>query len=235
MSLFTERFERMLPTKVFPATDLPTTEFDRCFNPMLAESQTYRHKGDSASFASFRLTYLLESTYHLEKEITLLLLDPREIRLFEERAQIELASSKEHYSRIQLEEKTLNMRVEVYVTLVALFDIRHRINVDVAFHKELLFFRSEILDDGVFVTYYLGGEFPGTYLYSRNTLAYEAYLLNFRQNCEIASARITFNNELEEENFIAFLEELGCETGLEELRRLKEERFAKYKVMMARK
>ena len=234
-SLFTERFERMLPTKVFPATSLPTAEFDLYFNPMLTRSKTYRFKGDSGSFTSFRVTYLIESTYHLEKEITLLLLDPRETRLFEERAQIELAGSKGQYSRAQLKEKTKEMQNDVYVTLVALFDIRHRINVDVAFHRELMFLRSEIVDDGIFVTYYLGGEFPGTYLYSQNTLAYEAYLMNFRQNCEIAVARFSFNNELEEDSFIAILKELGSETNMEDLRRLKDERFARYREMTARK
>ena len=235
LSLFRKQYKEMLPSQIFPATNLPTKRFDSYYNPLLEKSKTYRYKGDSANYTVFRLAYLLNSATFLKKEITLLLLDPREQQLFEERAQIELSNSMEKYSREHLKVKTNKMRMDVYVSLVALFDERHRLNVKVAFHKELMFFRSEIFDDGIFVTYYLGGEFPATYLYHADTLVYKAYLMNFRQNDEPVTLRLSFNNRLGEKQFITFLNELGNQASLEDLRQMKEKRFAKYQEMLRHK
>ena len=165
----------------------------------------------------------------------MLLLDPRENRLFEKRAQFELSKSDNQYSRARLIDETEELRIDVFVTLVALFDIRHRINVNVAFHKEPLFFVSEFLDEGLFLTYYLGSEFPGTYLYNKSTLAYEAYLQNFRQSYEISTYHISFSNELEETDFSVHLQTMGCKLNLEELRHLRDKRFEKYIRMVAHK
>ena len=61
-SLFTKRFDKMLPSHVFPAEGLPTNEFDRYFEPILKNSKTYRFKGDIAKFTSFRLAHILDGS-----------------------------------------------------------------------------------------------------------------------------------------------------------------------------
>lgn len=231
LSLFSNRFEKMLPIKVFTQSELPTEEFDIYFSKFLKDSKTYKFKGDAGSFTSFRLSCFFNK-HHTDIDIILLLLDPRDLYLFEERAKIELSSLKDDFTKSDLIQTTEQIRNSVYVTLIALFDISHKINVEVAFHKELLFFRSEILDDGIFLSYYLGGDFPGTYLYIKKTFVYEAYLHNFKQNYNAATYRINFNSTIKDEDFISHLEKLGCSYNLDALRQLKKQRFEKYQEMI---
>jgi len=167
----------------------------------------------------------------LDKEIALLLLDPRRKDLFEERAKHELSSSHKMYNKIQLFEKASELRNNVYITLIGLFDICHITKVQVAFYEEHVFFRTELMDGGAFLTYYLGGEFPGSYLYPQKTFTYKAYSSNFRQIYDSSSKRITFDNHLKDDEFLKDLQELRCEFSIEELRKFKDERFEKYRLV----
>jgi hypothetical protein len=228
-SLFQQRFESMLPVKVYPATAAPVEEFDIDFDNLLHDSKIYKHKGDSAGFATFRLTVLSERGYPLDKEITLLLLDPRRNDLFEERAKHELSILHKMYNKAQLFETANKLRNNVYITLMGLYDICHITKVQVAFYEEHVFFRTELMDKGAFLTYYLGGEFPGSYLYSQKTFTYKAYFSNFRQVYDASTKKICFDNRLQDDEFSKYLQELGCEFDIDELRKLKDERYEKYR------
>lgn len=230
-SLFKERFDKMMPAKIYPQTNVPTKGFNDDFDDLLKDSKTYKYKGDVAAYTAFRLHSLSQKGTLLEKEIKLLLLDPREISLFEGRAQMELSSKS--YSKTELTDYANALRTKVYITLVALFDICHSIRVEVAFHKEHLFFRSEIFDDGLFLTYYLGGEFPSTYLYTRKTLSYDAFLLNFWQNYNDSTAIFVFNNQLTEDEFKNRLHVLGCTMSIEDLRYEMNESFKKHRQLLS--
>ena len=205
------------------------------FNDMLKNSKTYRHKGDSGNFISFRLATLYHPKHHSERDIEILLLDPMENSLLEEQARIELSEAE--YSKADVEERINKLRKDIFVSLISLFDhAGHRFDVTVKFHKELLFFRSEIFDHGIFISYYLGGDFPGTYLYSSSTFSYEAFLLNFRQHYNLSNKKIKFNGALAEDEFKNYLSNnLCCEQSLEHLREAKEERFKKYNKIYSKK
>lgn len=230
-SLFKEHFDKMMPAKIYPQTNVPSKGFNDDFDDLLKDSKTYKYKGDAASYTAFRLHLMSQRGNLLEKEIKILLLDPREISLFEGRAQMELSSKS--YSKAELTEYASTLRIKVYVTLVALFDICHSVRVEVGFHKEHLFFRSEIFDDGLFLTYYLGGEFPSTYLYTRKTLSYDAFLLNFWQNYNDSAATFVFNNQLTEDEFKSHLHLLGCTLSIEDLRNEMNESFKKHRQLLS--
>lgn len=232
LGLFQERFERMLPTKVYPATDVPVAEFDHDFDMFLKDSKIYKFKGDTANFTTFRLTTLCEQGYPVDKDITLLLIDPVRDDLIEGRAKGELSGTRRAYSKLQLTEVMHETRLSIFVAMISLFDICHAIKVELAFHQEHSFFRTELLDGALFLTYYLGGPFQGTYLYSQATFPYIAYLQNFRQNYATSKYRITFDSPMTENDLSKHLTELGCKLSIEELRQRKEERFAKYRQMI---
>jgi len=90
-----------------------------------------------------------------------------------------------------------------------------------------------LIDDGVFLTYYLGGEFPSTYLYSRTTFSYDALLLNFWQNYNASKDRILFTSQMTEAELKSQLDVLGCTDTLEDLRRKKEEGFRKHEQLLS--
>jgi hypothetical protein len=233
MSLFQSRFENMLPSKIYPATPWPIKEFDQDFNKVLHESRIYYFKGGSADFTSFRLANLFaEGASLLGKDIVIILLDPTELRFFEERAQTILSDSCEVFSKEDLADMSNRLRLGVFVTLVALFDICQMIRVVVTFHKEHLFFRMEMFEGGMFLTYYVGGEFPGTYFYPAGTFSYKAYLQNFNQSYQSGTPHRVFDTRTTENELASWLEELGCKYSIEDLRKLKHEVFERYRKMI---
>lgn len=215
--LFSQRFEKMLPAKIIPGSDSPSAEYQRDFNLQLSKSASYRYKGDTAKIASIRLIHW-HNNDNLEKDISLLLLDPRNESLLRERAQMKLSNMRDSYNKNDLDEKIAELRNDIYTTIVRFYDNCHRLCVQVGFHNEPLFFRTEIFDNGMFVNYYLGKTFQDTYFYKRETVAYDSYLLNFRQNHKISSKTIILDNNMTDESLLEHLRDLKCQSQLCELR-----------------
>ncbi|HEX8566005.1 MAG TPA: hypothetical protein VF648_10080 [Pyrinomonadaceae bacterium] len=231
-SLYLERFERMIPSFTYPSTSSPMPEFQIHFNNILKKSKIYKFKGEEGGFTAFRIYKLSDKGFLLQKDITLLIMDPRSKTLIRERAKIDLASFKPNFSKQELESHIQVMRKGIYATVVSVFDISHKTRVQLGFHTEHLFFRSEIFDDGIFVTFYLGGEFPGTAFYSSNTYIYQAFLENFRQINKSAVPTISFSTQMTDNNLLEFLKKLDCEFKLDELREFNKELFSKYSNMV---
>ena len=230
LSLFKTQFEYLLPAKLYPETDIPLAEFNNDFDELLSQSNTYFFKGLTASYTSYRISKIAQNVRTVERDYKLLLADPREQLLYEGQVRVGISrasSSEKKLSRLDLTERANGMREKVYVTLVTIFDICHLLRVEVVFHKEHPFFRAEILDGGIFLTYYLGGKYPATYFYSRGTFSYEAYLMNFWQNYN-ALDNYVFDRKMNEEEFKCLLEELGCKTNVDQLRKIKQARFERY-------
>ena len=224
LSLFQRQFERMMPAKIYPSTQTPTIEFNSDFDASLDQAQTFKYKGDTASYTTYRLNLLSQAGRLKEKEVKLLVLDPDELSLLEDRVRVEKFG--QDYSKEQLHEAIESMRNKIFVTIVALFDISHKARIDIKFHNDHIFFRSEILDDGIFLTYCVGGEYPSTFLYSRETVTYDAFLLDFQQTWHSTKKAIHFDSDLKEEKIIEILKEMKCQINLDDLRKMKDERFA---------
>lgn len=227
-SLYENRFERMMPTEVYSATATPKPEFEEHLTRVLHNSTIYWFKGDDGGFTVYRINSLTDNHNLLRKEITLLLLDPSDNYLLRERSKIELASTKPVFTKDELEERIEQLKKGIYASVVAIFDNCHRARVNVGFHKEHLFFRSEIFDEGIFLTYYLGGEFPATCFYSKNTLTYQACCENFRQIRKSAEPFFSFSTTATEDDLKAKLKQLACDYELEDLRSFLRELFTKY-------
>ena len=50
-------------------------------------------------------------------------------------------------------------------------------------------FFSQLVDDGLFLSFYLGGEYPRGYFYNKESVVFSAYSQDFRLTWEIASER----------------------------------------------
>lgn len=227
--LYQSRFSRMMPTKIYPATRMPMPDFEAHLEEVLRGSRHYKFKGDNGGYTVFRLDRLCKNSPFLDKDIELQVLDPQEKYLLRERAKIELAESNPSYQLEQLEPYIDDMRNNIYVTIVAAFDVRHKTRIRIRFHKEHLFFRSEIFDGGIFLTYYLGGEFPSTCFYDRETMSYDAFLENFRQIWKSGKpTELEFSTQDGDDWLRERLAALGCDKDLTELRKDKEQLFESY-------
>ena len=239
--LFRERFDRMLPIKVLPSTDLLKEEFDKYFYENFEESRIYYFRGVEGSFASFRLGHLIKPDLIREKQIRFLLLNPNQRVLFHFRAVLELTSKDAiSPSEEDIKKEVDNMLLKLYVSVYVLYQLSKLYSIELAFYDELASFRSEIMDDGNFLTYYLGGKFPATSIYSKNTEQYKAHFINFNQNYKLALNQhcdekprwVVLNNIETDNEFIALLKNLGCTYSLETLKKECKLRTDRYKELV---
>jgi hypothetical protein len=228
-----ERFARVVPIKSYARSQEPTEEFRADIEKLLRTSRSYRHKGSAAGFAGFRLQMLKnhQAIKDLD-QIVFCILDPREQGLLEQQAWLKLTNAGERaFTREDLSRETDQLREEAFITLVTLYDIAHERPTTVYLHTENLFFRSEIFDDGLFISYYLGGEYPGTYLYENSTFVWKAFLVNFQNVVRYSGTErcMEFRRQTDEAVFMQWIAELGCTADLPTLRSKRDALHATYR------
>jgi hypothetical protein len=227
-TFYEKHFEYLLPKKLYPDTNKPLVEYEEDFERILSDSNSYFYKGDTASYTSYRLTFLCKKSFPLGKEIKIMMADPRNDSILQSSVIISLTkSNSNNISKIDMEEKIKIVRTEIFITLTAFYDISHLIKIEVTLHNEHPFYRAEIFDGGIFLTYYVGGRFPNTYFYSPATFTYNAHYVNYEQNFNSTNRKIRFDKNLSETQFQKILTELGCKDNIDFLRKRKEERFEK--------
>jgi hypothetical protein len=90
-----------------------------------------------------------------------------------------------------------------------------------------------MFDDGMFLTYYVGGDpYPETLEFSASTRPYRAYRSAMLLVRRFATKTIQFGHSgpsadlvLDDAGLMALLSELGCRTSIDELRVKRDERF----------
>ena len=230
---FQERFEASLPTATYEASAIPKPKFREAFVSLLGLSTRYDYKGDSANFTSFRL-YTLSGKDELRRlEIRICVIDPRADEPLRAHAEHRLARKRQIPTADILEKEIKQIREDVFVSMVALFDIRHAIATNLYFQRDLPFFRCEMFDDGMFLTYYLGSAaYPETLHFARNTRPYMAYNKSLELTRRFAWEAIYFSSVgpstdlvATEEKLVERLRILGCQANPETLREKMDDRF----------
>jgi len=231
---FQQRFEVSLPTAVYEASSIPKIDFRENFVTLMTRSTRYDHCGTTAHFASFRLAASRghPEVAHLD-QVRLCIIDPRAENVISAHCQLRLRDNTESNTSARISEEIRRMKEEIYTTLVALFDIGGFVSTHVYLHTNLPYFRCEMFDDGMFLTYYLGGaRYPETLEFSASTrpyLAYKSAMLLVRQ---FATKTIQFGHPgpsadliADNDALAALLADLGCTTPIAELRAKRDERF----------
>lgn len=201
---------------------------------LLTKSTRYDHCGTTAHFASFRLACARHhpEIIHLD-QIRLCIIDPRADDVIRAHCQLRLRDDSTANRSALIASEILRMKEEVYTTLVALFDVGGYASTVVYLHSNLPYFRCEMFDDGMFLTYYLGGDlYPETLEFSSSTRPYSAYKSAMLLVRRFATKTIQFgamgpSSDLIEDDtrLISLLSDLGCTTSLDELRVKRDERF----------
>lgn len=232
---FQLRFEVSLPTAVYEASSVPKPGFREHFVSLLQSSTRYDHCGTTARFASFRLS---ETAEHPEitrlDQVRLAIIDPRASEVIRAHCQLRLRRDVgERYSEA-INAEILRLRGEIYTTLMALYDIRNAVPTVVYLHSNLPYFRCEMFDRGMFLTYYLGGaSYPETLEFSATTRPYRAYKAAMLLVRRFGTKTIQFGHSGpsadlidDDDALLALLGELDCPATLAELRLKRDERFA---------
>ena len=102
-----------------------------------------------------------------------------------------------------------SVRQEIYVALVKLFDLRQRFRIEVRLCRDNLFYRSEMVNDSVFVSFYLEDRhvYPPTYFYTRNNgkFYYSAFHKDFQQSWDVAIERFPIQAAMKQDKLEDFL------------------------------
>jgi hypothetical protein len=223
---FQERFEASLPTATYEASTVPKPRFREAFVALLVLSTRYDYKGDSANFTTFRL-YTLSGKDELRRlEVRICVIDPRAEEPLRAHAEHRLARKRKVPTAEILEDEIKQIREDVFVSMIGLFDIRHAVTTNLYFHRDLPFFRCEMFDDGMFLTYYLGSAaYPETLHFVRNTRPYMAYNKSLELTRRFAWEAIYFSSVgpsadlvATEDKLIERLRILGCQADPKTLR-----------------
>ena len=125
------------------------------------------------------------------------------------------------------------------MSLWTLYQIRQRVTASVFFHSDLPFFRCELFDDGMFLTYYLDRRsypnYPETLQFSAATRPYRAYSSAMAIMRTYAPKMVVFGDvgpgaDLinSDDKFFDLLSSLGNKLSSEELENLRLTRFQKF-------
>ncbi|WP_369244478.1 hypothetical protein [Streptomyces sp. R41] len=237
-SQFQERFEASLPSGVFESADVPKLAFREAFEALLVTSTRYDSKGSAAEFATFRLAQGSQKRVFRRLEIRLCILDPRAEECL--RAHVIMRQREQRGTRTpdSIEEGIEALRRQVFISLTALHDLRASLPTHVYLHRDLPFFRCEMFDGGMFLTYNLDGtEYPENLQFSSQTRPYRAYHTSLDMTRWFTSKEIHFGSHSalgvdSDPRFLDLLEELGCQTPLDELRTHRDERFRRFRAQL---
>jgi hypothetical protein len=233
---FQERFEISLPIATFEASAMPKRDFREAFAALLSTSTRYDCKAGTVSFTTFRL-FTLQSHIGIRRldEIRLCLIDPRETVPLRAHAENQLGQRQESLSGDAIEREMARLREEIFISIIALFDMRDSVSTSMYLYRDLPFFRCEMFDGGMFLTYYLGkASYPETLQFKAATRPYVAYSTNLELTRRFSSKMIAFSSvgpaaDLvdTEDKLQGLLQNLGYSTDCGQLRAKREELFSR--------
>lgn len=224
---FEKRFEVSLPTATYEFSGIPPRQFRDAFLSLLKSSKRYDHKGVAARLTTFWL-YELRDRHEVRNldQIGLCLLDPRADDSIRAHAVQRIRQGRQTVDDNSVGIEAEQIRVDVFVSLVAFFDIRSSLPTTIYLHRDLPFFRCDLLDEGMFLTYHLSGAaYASTLLFTAGTQPYDAYKYNLELTRRYASAEMSFRTggpatAVNTEDRLAWqLSELGCGLKVTDLRK----------------
>lgn len=198
----------LLPEEYFPPMEISNSRFLEQLGKAVAESNQYIFRGATARF----VPSLLQK--HASDDITcnILIIDPRAeaaIRTYSLNRYIESNAGK------TLEDFQKDVQEEIYKAIVQLFDLRRQFHIEVRMCYDNLFYRSEIVDNGAFVSFYVGRHrtlYPPTYFYTekKGGFYYSAFLKDFHQSWELAKEQFPMRVEMTQSDLEDFLLKIGA-------------------------
>lgn len=193
----------LLPKDYFPPTEQSDPRFLEQLGNAVRHTQHYIFRGATARYTpSFLLKY---GPAYLNCSI--LILDPR--------AETAIQTHALHRSVMRDKGRPLHdyeeeIRQEIYRAIVHLFELRQRFRIEVRTCNDNLFYRSEIVDDGAFVSFYVGDKkalHPPSYFYTKTNggFYYGAFRKDFEQSWRTAQERIVMSVDMKQDALEAFL------------------------------
>jgi hypothetical protein len=201
-------FQEFIPVEYFPPTSQPDKRFNDALNSSLLQSQQYLFKGTTGRYVPSRL----EIAKHQIHTCRVLLVDPTHDQLL-------YLYVRDRFGNVtpdtSMREEIKKVQQEIYMTVVDLFTQAHRwCNVELRMFHGPVFYRLEIFDERLFVSYYstqIATAYPSTYVYNRGSFFYNVFTTDYSQTFDLSSKSIQLSNRSTEEDLKDFLKLIGCD------------------------
>jgi len=216
------------PTKVFPPSDTPHSDFDKLVDTNIGKATFYRSKGTRALYLSYRLKERVKKTTSLQIEVILFGMT----NLVELRHRAKIMKDSSEYAGKTLEQIETEMKRELLSVLVAFYDIRQQHDFTIYFSGEVSPFRFEIMDDLLVVSASMqrSKQFPTTFTYAKGSAFYNSYIMYFDLQKKLLSGRQTLTSQnISTEKILNLAKELDCTFTIPELRAFYEAKHRRYK------
>ncbi|MEV0381732.1 hypothetical protein [Nonomuraea sp. NPDC050643] len=190
--------KRYMPTTTYPASNELIREFNEDVSASLQRTASYAFRGTSGKYVPTRLKKAPRGNL---RDVKIIMLDPRSSRVLNARAAERM--DQESGSRLSVEDISADIRQEILMSVVALYDCRLFCSPDIAFVQETAATRIELLDDAVYVSWYQGPEstkrrFPETLKFARGTFFCDVLAQEFHRRHNLADLKIRFNSDTSE-------------------------------------
>lgn len=198
----------LLPKDYFPPTEQSDPRFLAQLGNAVRHTQHYIFRGATARYTPSLLLKYGQAYLNC----SILVLDPRAETAIQTHA-LDRSMMRDKNQPLHLYEEEI--RQEIYWAIVHLFDLRQRFRIEVRTCRDNLFYRSEIVDDGAFVSFYVGDthtRHPPTYFYTRTNggFYYGAFRKDFDQSWRVAQEQFPLRVDMKDEALEAFLLKLGA-------------------------
>jgi hypothetical protein len=212
-----------LPTDRYAAVQSFDARFNRDLTRDLSNSKYYFFRGTSAKYVPARL---LHSNHRLE-DVKVLMVDPRDRDALNSRAQdLQRRPAHAHQNFSAIEHR---IRKEILTSLIALFDCRRVVQVEIAFAVGTSTLRVELFDSALYLSLYQSADsrrntHPDTVRYGRDSQQYEIYRDECRRQFQRGTLGRTFTARDDDADLLKYLSSLNFDNiDAAELTRLRTE------------
>ncbi len=202
-----DHWPQLLPKDYFPPSENSKSTFLEKLGEAVEGGQHYMFRGATGRF----VPKFLQKHGKTDLNCNILLIDPRATTA------IQIYAINRHGARSgqkSLQEFEADIQQEIYTAIVDLFDLRQRFRIEVHTCNDHLSHRSEIVDDGAFVSFYVGDIktlHPPTHFYTnRGTLYYAIFRQDFQQGWEFSRELFAMRANTNEDALEEFLVKLGA-------------------------
>jgi len=205
----------LVPLEIFPESDISDRNFEQLFCKSLEESQRYWFKASTGRKVADRLRDENSHIFH-GKSVRILLLDPRHKELLTATAESNLrAPDKGNYDAADIQAEALKISGDIYESVAKMYSSHRRNNIDLRFHREYVFYRIELFDNALLLSYTdHGKQFPGSALYESSSKVYRAYERNFEYHFNMADRSVFSKDATQDSSLFEVLGQIDCPEAL---------------------
>ena len=214
-SYISRKFPDLIPSRVFPPSDTPLSSFIEAWDESAKNSKRYVFRGVTAR----HIGPFLSRTNPQNLTAQVFLLDPRnteQIWLYSRCLYSDGGSEPSHRA-----EQIKTIQSQIYFGVFSLLQAASFCVISVKLHSGGVFFRSEIFDDTVLVSFLTPNNknrYPAVYAYQAGSIYHDAFAADIGHLSALDGAEITMTPNTTEDQVLEFLKGIGFEGTLEDLK-----------------